>query len=143
MIKISNILSEDIEQILDLADNVFKEHMSGNKSYISNATDWDISVKLLLDDNIIGFYLFKRKNLYGEQFNNKIGVQGVALGLDEKYRGNGYGKMLIEKSYELKDNFDYIWGLHLQSLNNIDDWKKRRIIMNENSSIFTSYTFLK
>lgn len=143
MLKIEKIELNDIDGICELADIIFSEHMSGNKEYVNYSTNWDISVKLTLDGNIIGFYLFNDSNLSQDIFNDKRGVQGVALGVNSEYRDLGYGKMLIEESYKLFSTYDYIWGMHLSSLGNLEDWKKRRTILNEGSNLFLSYKFIK
>jgi GNAT superfamily N-acetyltransferase len=144
MVKIEKVLKEDIEEILELAENIFKQHMSNNKGYINYVTNWDMSVKLTLDDKIIGFYLFNDNDIFDDLFKNKNGVQGIALGVDSNYRGLGYGKQLIEESYKLfQDDYDYIWGIHLTSLDNEEDWKKRRTIFHKTTGSFTSYRFLK
>lgn len=143
---IYKINDNDIEDVLELGDNIFKGVLYDNKSYMYHATNWNISIKLVLDNKIIGFYLFSEGNIYYNDpiFENKKGVQGVALGIDKKYRGNGFGNMLINKSYELFNNdFDYIWGQHIKSLNNLEDWKKKRTIVNDTNSSFMSYKFLK
>jgi GNAT superfamily N-acetyltransferase len=145
MIKIEHIKHEEIDEICKLANTVFAEFGQSNAgNYIKNATKWDISAKLTVNGITAGFYLFNPGNLSDTIFENKKGIQGVALGLLKEYRNNGYGRMLIDKSYELfRDEYDYIWGMHLAVLNNIDHWKKRRIIMNENekTSLYFSYTF--
>lgn len=144
--KIEPINENDISVILDLADIIFVGQLSDNKAYINSVADWSISVKLLLDGEIIGFYLFSSNDIPHSDdasFINKNGIEGIALGVSEKYRGKGYGKMLIDESYRLFSNkFDYIWGLHLKSLNNIEDWKKRRTIIDNGGNIYISYKFL-
>ena len=144
---IENIKKEEIEKICELADTVFSEFGQTNAgNYLRGATDWDISVKLIINGVVAGFYLFKSSNLTEPIFRNKKGVQGTALGVLKKYRGQGYGKMLINKSYELfSEKYDYIWGMHLSVLNNINHWKKRRTIMNEDetTSLYYSYTFFE
>ena len=144
-IKIEKIKDEEIDEICRLANIVFSEfgHSSAG-SYIKGATKWDISIKLTVDDVIAGFYLFNPGNLSETMFNHKKGIQGVALGVLKEFRGKGYGKMLIDKSYELfSKEYDYIWGMHLSVLKNLDHWKKRRNIMNEhaNTSLYFSYAF--
>ena len=86
MVKIENINKADIDIICDLADVIFQEHMSNNKAYVFSATNWDISIKLTYNGDIFGFYLFKDSNLYQNIFNDKKGIQGVALGVTEEYR---------------------------------------------------------
>ena len=146
-IKIEYIKNREIDEICQLANTVFSEFGHSNAgSYIKGITQWDISVKLTVDGITAGFYLFKPGNLSGIILNNKKGIQGVALGVLKEFRGKGYGRMLIDKSYELFSNkYDYIWGMHLSVLNNIDHWKKRRTIMNENekTSLYYSYTFFR
>jgi GNAT superfamily N-acetyltransferase len=146
-IKIEKINKEDIIEILELGDIIFKGQLNDNKTYIFYTTNWDISLKLTNKEKIIGFYLFKDINYpyQNNLFKNKKGIEGIALGVMEEYRNNGYGKYLINYSITyLSKNYDYIWGQHLNSLNNKEDWKKRRKIMKEFSNMFiTAYIFNK
>lgn len=52
------------------------------------------------------------------------GVEGVMLGLRSQHRGQGHGLRLIELPKAL--GYDYVWGQALDSLNNLELWKKRR-----------------
>ena len=132
---IEPIQGEDIEEVLEVLDVVFKKSGMDNKEYINGSADWDISVKMLDTETnkIVGAYVFNRfDGGFADMvdFDLGVGVQGVALGLLEEYKGLGLGKRLIDYPMEvLKLEFDFIWGLHLGNLNNADDWKKRRQII--------------
>lgn len=52
------------------------------------------------------------------------GVHGIALVLDEAYRGHGLGRQLINLPRKL--GYDYVWGIQLKSLKNIHHWLRRR-----------------
>jgi GNAT superfamily N-acetyltransferase len=142
---IKSIEKEDIGHICNMADIIFAEfEISGVGNDLKYRADWSMSVKLIVDDILAGFYLFNKQQLNYPEFDGKNGVQGVALGVLKEYRGKGYGRLLIEKPYELFSNeYDYIWGMHLASLKNIDHWKKRRKMYNEKkgASIYLSYAF--
>lgn len=83
-----------------------------------------------------GFYILRRLNLddvfdpeeypFVEEWKGN-GIQGVALALDKEFRNTGIGKQLISVPYTM--NADYIWGLHLHSLNNLNHWLKRRELL--------------
>jgi ribosomal protein S18 acetylase RimI-like enzyme len=137
MVEILKIEKQDIPEILDLADDIFKGQLEDNKSYIMSATNWNISVKLVKDDEIIGFYLFNNVNIikdlpkkYENLFNHKFGIEVVALGIKPEYRGNKYGQMLIDYPVKTFSNyFDYYWGWVLHTLNNLKYWNKRTNII--------------
>jgi GNAT superfamily N-acetyltransferase len=146
---IKQIQESDIDEVLELANNVFNEQgiNMDHKGYIGSVADWDISLKMV-DDNsgeIIGFYVFNNDNIPVENDTyTDNGLHGVALGIDSKYKGLGLGKQLINYPMEnMGDRFDYIWGMHLKGLNNIEDWKKRRDIISDNGSLFITATKLK
>ena len=79
-----------------------------------------------------GFYALQAKNIESHigQMHPQIrkwqgrGLKGVCLALDQEYRGSGVGKQLINAPYRL--NYDYLWGLHMEQLANLDHWLKRR-----------------
>jgi len=77
--------------------------------YLKSVVNWDLSVKLTLDNKIIGCYLFAEGSLdeYTDNFIGQKGVEGVALVLEKQYRNFGFGKLLIEYSETLP--YDYIW----------------------------------
>ena len=141
--KIEHILDSDIEYILELADNVFKDSGMNNKTYINSAADWDISIKLVDPfGKIVGFYIFNENQLNRKEYISN-GLQGVALGIDPEYKGLGLGKLLINYPIDnMGDRYDYIWGMHLKSLKNIDDWLKRRELISDQGCYITA-GFLK
>lgn len=67
----------------------FKHLMSksASYSYLKAVVNWDLSVKLVLDNKIIGCYLFAEGSLdeYTDDFIGKKGIEGIALILDKKY----------------------------------------------------------
>ena len=152
-VKIEKVEENDIEQIAEMGDAIYGKYYKGNhKEGLLSETNWDISVKLLLNSEIIGFYLFKDKNMEDYIIDNqdaiagKKGIQGVGLGVLEKHRGNGYGKLLINKSIELfQDKYDYMWGFHDMALDNIHHWKKRRdiVMANVSGGYYVSYVSFK
>lgn len=137
---ISNIKKEEIDEVLELADIVFKDSGMDNKSYINGVVDWDISVKLTYEGKIIGFYIFNTMSITTK--NDKYsgdGLHGVALGINSEYKGMGLGKMLINYPLiNMNNDYDYIWGMHLKSLKNIDDWLKRRELVSDNGLYVTA-----
>jgi len=110
-----------------------------------NLVNWRISIKLVVNGNIVGMYLFSdsvddvysyvEEDSSGENYEpledlspykNKKGVKGVALLLLPEYRNTGLGKQLIEYPMKYLNGYDYIWGEHLFALGNLGDWTKRR-----------------
>lgn len=126
---IEYVEEKDIDEISELAAFVFGDVGMDVNSYVKNTSDWNISLKLLNSKNeIIGFYCLADEDLpiHTDKYEGN-GLHGVALGIHPDYKGQGLGKLLIEyPSKHMKDKFDYIWGMQLKVLNNIDDWLKRR-----------------
>lgn len=93
------------------------------------------------DKRIVGMYILdeqplpKMKGVDMGKWKGK-GVQGVVLALVKKYRSSGYGSKL--KDLPEKLGYDYVWGLQLASLNNIDHWLKRREIVYKNDAIYVT-----
>ena len=129
--KVEKINTIDKPSIIEMVADEFKNVMSVEDSvkYLNKAVDWHISVKLVLNSKIIGCYLFSDTNQL-PQYEGKKGVEGIALQILSEYRGMGYGKMLMSYSECLP--YDYIHGLHLKGLHNIENWKKRRDIVYDN-----------
>ena len=94
---------------------------------------------MTVDDEVAGFYFLTPRNLRsnGDIVDEMVGVQGVALGVSNKFKNMGLGKMLIEYPAEL--GYDYVWGQQLKQLENIDDWLKRRKIHTETGGMFITY----
>jgi hypothetical protein len=140
MISISNIEPNDFEEVLILGESIFKPYDSGVRGTLNYKTDWNISLKLTMDNKIIGFYLFCFQNISSHQKCKGLkGVEGVALGVDENHRGKGYSDLLINESYkQFKQSHDYIWGMHLNTLNVESFWTKRRTIIHQTNSFFVS-----
>ena len=106
---------------------------------IKQETNWDISAIILDDeDRIMGVYLLGDSQLdsltVNEKYTNLKGVEGVLLAVSEEVRGQGWGNKL--KDYPKTLEIDYIWGQQLKSLNNLEDWLKRRELIAETQSVF-------
>lgn len=106
---------------------------------LQQETNWDISAILLdEEDKIMGLYLLGDKQLdsltISEKYLKLNGVEGVLLAVSEEVRGQGWGNML--KDYPKTLEFDYIWGQQLKSLNNLEDWLKRRELIAETKSVY-------
>jgi hypothetical protein len=121
------------------------------KTGLSNGQIWGmvqpidpyLSIVAEVDGNIAGFYILKESTIpptdtdLFRKLKNLKGVEGVALGIIEEYKNYGIGKDLIEHPKTL--GFDYIWGYQLKSLENINDWLKRRKIYAETRDLYVTY----
>ena len=138
----------NIQNIAKLAFSIFEPFSSYSlnelEQYLIDNLNPKISRQLLLDGKVIGFYLFQYKSLpqflttipannYLEfnstldelnRYNTLTGIEGVALGILPEYRSLGFGKLLLNYSDSLPK--DYIWGQHLDKLNNLAYWLKKR-----------------
>lgn len=106
---------------------------------LQQETNWDISAILLNDeDKIMGLYLLGDSQLDSLTVNEKYvdlkGVEGVLLAVSEEIRGQGWGNKL--KNFPKTLEVDYIWGQQLKSLNNLEDWLKRRELIAETQSVY-------
>jgi hypothetical protein len=106
---------------------------------LKQETNWDISAILLDDeDKIMGLYLLGDSQLdsliVNDTYTNLKGVEGVVLAVSEEIRGQGWGNKL--KEYPKTLEVDYIWGQQLKSLNNLEDWLKRRELIAETQSVY-------
>lgn len=128
---IQGIPKSRITEVLDWSHNLFADKMSKSDfdAYIKYVSNFDKSIMLLNNnDEIFGVYILGDKQIC--EFTNDVsyknlkGIEGVLLGVDESIRGNGYGNQL--KDYPRTLGVDYIWGQQLKTLNNLDDWLKRR-----------------
>jgi hypothetical protein len=106
---------------------------------IEEETNWDISAIILdEEDKIKGLYLLGNTQLYSfwsnEKYDRLKGIEGVLLVIDKEIRGQGWGNKL--KEYPKTLEVDYIWGQQLKTLNNIEDWLKRREIVGETTGAY-------
>lgn len=127
--------TQDIDECVEICNTVFKEHSSGVHSYIRNMAEWDISLKAIIDNKIVGCYilnkdpyLFKSNTgLDTSHYKDLRGLHGVGLAVLPEYRNLGIGRAL--RDYTATMGYDYIYGMHLASLNNLDHWKKIREVV--------------
>lgn len=141
-LKIVPIDKTNRNEVLEMCTEAFGSHFDGSVSeYLNANVDWDISIALKLNDKVIGCYLFNEMQLPNppKKYQGLDGVHGVALVIKPEYRSKGYGEIL--KDYP-KRHWDYIWGMQLHSLGNLEHWLKRReLISNENGLYITAEIF--
>ena len=106
---------------------------------LEQESNWDISAMLVDENNNIkGVYLLGDSQLSSlvedEKYVNLKGVEGVVLAVSEEVRGQGWGNKL--KDFPKTLDIDYIWGQQLKSLNNLEDWLKRRELIAETQSVY-------
>ena len=106
---------------------------------LEQESNWDISAMLVDENNDIkGVYLLGDSQLSSlvedEKYVKLKGIEGVVLAVSEEVRGQGWGNKL--KDYPKTLEIDYIWGQQLKSLNNLEDWLKRRELIAETQSVF-------
>jgi hypothetical protein len=126
-------------------DSVFKKTGLSNKQIWSmiQPIDPNLSIVAEIDGEIGGFYILAEGTIpkTDSQLYDKLkklrGIEGVALGVFENFKNYGIGKDLIE--YPKTLGYDYIWGYQFKSLNNINDWLKRRKIYAENDELYITY----
>jgi hypothetical protein len=135
----------DKEQVQKLVIKEFSKFMDKSviPFYLDYLTNYDKSIVAEKDDHIVGVYLLgdrqikkgirmnKCNKIYIDldDYDNKVGIEGVALVVDDSERGKGLGSKM--KDYTRTLGVDYIWGSHYKDLNNLDDWLKRRILAAE------------
>ena len=145
-VKIRKFKSEDeVNDAIKIGQEVFKDQMSPKhyESYVLGVSDIEKSLVAIKDGIVIGSY-FLGDSQVGDVINKKteqledlsnydklVGVEGVAICIDPKFRGLGLFKKFIDESYKLK--CDYIWGQAFESLNNVEQWKKLRRLVAINS----------
>ena len=140
---------EEVPSIVDWAFNFFTHVITKNyfSIVVEKETNWNISAKLVDDNgNIMGLYLLGDKQLNSliniTEYNDLKGVEGVLLAVDTSIRGKGWGNKL--KDYPKTLGYDYIWGQQLKSLDNLNDWLKRRELVYSDEDIYiTLEKFIK
>ncbi len=141
--KIESITSKDIPIIRDMAINQFENNLVTSEILhtLNTDVDWSISKKLVVDDKIIGFFLFNEKNINDivppeyalEDLSkyNRPGIEGIMLMVLPEYRGRGLGNCLKDLASTFRGKYDYVFGQQLKNLNNLNDWLKRRRLVGE------------
>ncbi len=134
-IRIESISSDDIDQILSLTVNTFKNHGMSDAdiiSYTKSVTDWNLSKKITLNNKLAGFLLLSPRQIEDivtsdftvvtdlDKFKNKRGVQGIALVILPEYKNKGLLTYLRNVPKNL--GFDYEFGEQLKTLNNLNVW---------------------
>lgn len=135
------ITENDKHQIISMCSTIFSGLMSynNNYNYIKSSTDFTKSVKLVVNDEIVGAYLIKEIILEG-----KIGLEGVALAIKPTYRKYGLGEKLKDwlENYAKDNKYAFIFGQHLKGLSNINYWLKRRELYSENEHSYYTIKWL-
>lgn len=133
---IQKVSNEDISILKKMVITEFGHMVSLSEmdGILNDVINWNISVKLTLNNRIIGCYLLSDRNIKIpdncdikidlRKFDDLRGVEGVALIILPEYRKLGYGNMLKNVPKQL--GFDYVWGEQLHDLDNLDMWLKRR-----------------
>lgn len=157
-VKLERISKDEINTIINACDstvqmpNFDKVCSESPMQRIQNLTNWDNSVKLTVNGEIVGFYLFsdqtpyefmnqleqyglnfdiKSEDLYND-LKSKKGIEGIAVGVYEDFRGKGYGRKLLEHPKSM--GVDYIWGIQTRGISDIDKWLKRRELLSQAST---------
>jgi hypothetical protein len=120
--------------------------------YSRGLMDPALSVVAMQGADVLGFYILGRRSVMeGTEgmeltedltpYESKTGVEGVALGVVPSARGRGIGNQL--KDYPKNLGADYIWGLQMKSLRNLDHWLKRRRLVAQSSGLYATLQDLK
>jgi hypothetical protein len=140
------IVEQDMPEIIKMLESV-PQHNQNVINYIKHQVDLPISVKAVdSTGKILGVYLLGENSITNTiypkldvkedlmPYADKNGLEGVALFVLPEYRALGVGHAL--KDYAQKLNYDYMWGYHLKSFNNLPDWLKRRRLVAEDPSVY-------
>lgn len=154
--RILPIQKDDLPAIFDICVEAFGEvdTPEGIRGFLGSETDWSISKKCVVGDEIIGCYLFNTQHVSSmldqcgcakedySKYEGLLGLQGLGLALKPEYRGSGIGRMM--RDVPLSMGYDYIWGRHLKGLHNVDNWITfgRRVI-GENDDEYVTIMDLK
>jgi len=136
--------NEDVPEILEICAEALAhvDNPDRIKGYLGKATKWSLSKKCVLNGKIIGAYLLNEfpiqvmlddcKRLFKEgkfsvcdfedyeKYRTLRGLHGLALVVLPEFQKIGAGKKL--RDVPLHMGYDYIWGMHLETLKNIEQW---------------------
>ena len=143
-IQILPVEDTDVTEILNICAEVLSnvDNPERIKGYLGRATKWNLSKKCVLNGKIIGAYLLNEfplqvmlddcKRLFNEgklvqcdfedyeKYRTLHGLHGLALVVLPDFQKIGAGKKL--RDVPLHMDYDYIWGMHLETLQNIEQW---------------------
>lgn len=132
------------QKAIEWAFEYFKDVVDKRYFYaiVAQETNWDLSARLVDDnDKVMGLYLLGDEQISSLVMDKKIdkywpqkGVEGVLLAIDPSIRKQGWGNKL--KNYPSTLGFDYIWGQQLKTLNNLQDWLKRRVLIAQTNEVY-------
>lgn len=140
--KIELLQEEDLDYVISMCGDIFSEHdtMASDPLKMEFFTQLNVSYKAILNGEIIGCYLMNEDAVINVRedfiisedispYKSRKGIHGVVLALKPEFHGNGYGRKLRDTP-RILGSYDYIWGYHVKSLGNIDNWLRygRRII---------------
>jgi hypothetical protein len=161
MILLKDILSEVIsshaelkpakefpkEIIMECFVEVFPEYKN-DVDYVLQESNFDKSWVLVDNNKVVGFYLIGDRQVLDvvdsyqltpledlRKFDNKRGIEGVALGILKEYRNQNLSKLLKNK-VKTSSNADYIFGLQYKSLKNLNDWVKIRRLVAKSANFY-------
>ncbi len=135
-----------VDQIIEVVFKCFPQYESHEmKNFILSVTNLDKSFVLTDGTQLYGFYLLGDRQLHDiiddeklipsenlESYKDKVGVEGVALGILPEYRKQGYANMLKNKV----SGYDYICGLQFKELGNLQNWLKTRRVVASNNDLY-------
>lgn len=147
--KFSSITDEMMPALEEAVMKVFPDQGDWVIPHVIQYMDPSLSVVAIENGRVVGFYILgKRSVLDGikeeeltptedlSAYQGKKGIEGVALGIIPEARGSGLGSKL--KDYPQRLGADYIWGLQLHSLGNLEHWlKRRRVVAKNEESVAT------
>lgn len=153
--RIEHLQENDLDYVIHMCDDIFRglDTMASDPPKVAFFTQISVSYKALLDEEIIGCYLLNEDKIYKRDnfilyedispYYEKKSIHGVVLALRPEYHGRGFGKQLRDMPRTI-GNYDYIWGFHVKSLNNIDNWTRYgRRVVGENEDNYMTLMDLK
>ena len=149
---LEKIEPDEIESVLEIGDRAFGTFMGSSQTVSRNPNvdykkeaDWNKSVKLVIGDLIIGYYLLSDKNSIKNFLNdvvnkydmkvsiknkelldyaeNNRGIQGLSVGIVPEYKGKGYSKFLFD--YPKSTGYQYVWAVQTEGMSDLAGWLKR------------------
>lgn len=154
-IRIEKVNPEDIDACLNVFKQAFPQvDFEEAYEFLKRSVTWQDSLKAVLDDNIVGIYLLSHRPLMDTiadesatptedltQYENKKGVEGIALAVLPEYQKTGIGKKL--KNVVESMPVDYVYGLQYKSLGNLEHWIKSRRVVAQSEGEDAVYVTLK